>query len=133
MKGSDAWETVQAFYQSILGNTPLPRYEWSVERSSIKVKAIDTPGEIKLWQATNPDARDFRLETLGPKWTSSPLTLEKGSVVARVTAPKKGWTAFMVELTYPGPGKQPLKFTSGVKIVPDRTDFEFEPRPPTRR
>ncbi len=133
MKGSDAWESVQAFYQYILENTPLPRYEWTIERSSIKVKAIDAPREIKLWQATNPDARDFRLETLGPKWTSSPLVLEKGAVVARVPEPKKGWTAFMVELTYDGLGKHPLKMTSGVKVVPDKTDFEFEPRPPIKK
>jgi PhoPQ-activated pathogenicity-related protein len=134
MKGSDAWETVQAFYQSILQNKPLPRYEWAIERNgSIKVKATDAPREIKLWQATNPDARDFRLETLGPKWTSSPLMLEKGAVVARVPEPKKGWTAFMVELTYDGPGKQPLKLTTGVKVVPDKTDFEFEPRPPIKK
>lgn len=133
MKGSDAWETVEAFYLAILRNTPLPRYEWSIERSSIKVKSIDTPSEVKLWQASNPNARDFRLETLGPKWTSSPLTLEKGAVSARVPVPKKGWTAYMVELTFPGPGKLPLKFTSGVKVVPDRTDFEFEPRPPIKR
>jgi PhoPQ-activated pathogenicity-related protein len=32
MKGSDAWETMQAFYQSILTSAPLPRYKWTLEK-----------------------------------------------------------------------------------------------------
>lgn len=129
MKGSDAWETLQAFYQSLLTGTALPRYAWSLEKDgSIKVNATDAPNSVKLWQATNPDARDFRLDTLGPKWTSSPLTLQNGGVVARVPEPLRGWTAFMVELTYETPGRKPLKLTTNVRVVPDRTDHKFVPQ-----
>ena len=85
------------------------------------------PFEVNLWQATNPDARDFRLETLGPKWTSSPLTVEKGECVARVSQPAKGYTAFMVELTYDGPDAKPLKLTTSVRVVPDKLNFRFVP------
>jgi PhoPQ-activated pathogenicity-related protein len=87
----------------------------------------DLPKEVKLWQATNPEARDFRLETLGPKWTSSPLKVEKGECVAHVTQPAKGWTAFMVELTYDGPDNKPLKLTTSVRVVPDKLNFRFVP------
>jgi PhoPQ-activated pathogenicity-related protein len=86
---------------------------------------------VKLWQATNPDARDFRLETLGPKWTSTPLNVEKDVCVAKVEEPAKGWTAFMVELTYDGPGTKPLKLTTSVRVVPDKTNFKFVPPPRT--
>ena len=34
----------------------------------------DTPLEVKLWQATNPKARDFRLEAVGPIYKSTVLT-----------------------------------------------------------
>jgi PhoPQ-activated pathogenicity-related protein len=131
MKGSDAWETLRAFYQSILTGAPLPRFSWTLEKDgSIKVKATDAPREVRLWQATNPDARDFRLETLGPKWTSTPLALRDGDCVARVPEPAQGWTAFMVELTYDGPGGKPLKLTTNVRVVPDKTNYKFIPQPP---
>ena len=130
MKGSDAWETVQAFYQYIQNSAPLPRYDWAFEKDgAIKAKSADAPKEVKLWQATNPDARDFRLETLGPKWTSSPLALDSGSYLGRVAEPAKGWTAYMVELTFDAPGGKTLKLTTPVRVVPDKTNFKFVPPP----
>jgi PhoPQ-activated pathogenicity-related protein len=134
MKGSDAWETLQAFYQSLLLQRPMPRFSWTLEPDgAIKVKATDMPKAITLWQATNPQARDFRLETFGPKWTSSPLTLDHGQCVARLPEPPQGWTAFMVELTYDGPGNRPLKLTTSVRVVPDKLDHVFKPNPPATK
>jgi len=37
---------------------------------SITVKSKTKPQEVLLWQAHNDEARDFRLETLGPVWKS---------------------------------------------------------------
>jgi PhoPQ-activated pathogenicity-related protein len=131
MKGSDAWQTLQAFYETLLLQKPLPRFGWTLEPDgAIKVKTTDAPKAVTLWQATNPQARDFRLETLGPKWTSTPLTLENQQCVARVQSPSKGWTAFVVELTYDGPNGLPLKLTTNVRVVPDKTDHTFVPQKP---
>jgi PhoPQ-activated pathogenicity-related protein len=130
LKDTDAWLTLRAFYQSVLAGASMPRFGWTLEQDgAIAVKAVDRPREVRLWQATNPQARDFRLETLGPCWTNSPLRLENGACVARVPDPPKGWTAFLVELTYDGPGGQPLKLTTQVRVRPDKTDHEFAPRP----
>lgn len=134
MKGSDAWQTLQAFYESLLLKKPLPRFGWTLEPDgSINVRVTDLPKAVTLWQATNPQARDFRLETLGPKWSSLPLTMVKNQCVARVPVPSEGWTAFLVELTYEGPGNYPLKFTTDVRVLPDRTDHEFVPQKPMGR
>jgi len=47
----------------------------------------------RLWQATNPAARDFRLETLGNAWTSAPLRPGGDGVYAgSVTPPASGWS-----------------------------------------
>jgi len=128
MKGSDAWQTVQTFYESILTGASLPRYAWTFEKDgSIVVKTIDPPKSAKLWQATNPEARDFRLETFGPKWTSTPLPVEAGTCIGRVSQPTNGWAAFLVELTYDGPRGKPLKLTSSVRVLPDTTKFTFVP------
>ena len=133
LKNTDATETLQSFHQSILTGTPLPRFSWTFEKNgSIRIKATDAPQSIKLWQATNPKARDFRLATIGPKWTSSPLTATDGEWTATVPEPPQGWTAFMVELTFDRPGGKPLKLTTPVRVVPDRLDHRFVPQPPVK-
>jgi PhoPQ-activated pathogenicity-related protein len=74
---------------------------------------------VTLWQATNETARDFRLETIGPAWTSTPLPGNNGIYTVLLPSPVKGWTASMVELTFPGD----LVFTTEVVVRPDGYPF----------
>jgi PhoPQ-activated pathogenicity-related protein len=47
--------------------------------------------------------------------------------VAKIAAPKRGWTAYMVEMTFPsGLLIAPFKFTTGVKVIPDVEPFAGE-------
>jgi PhoPQ-activated pathogenicity-related protein len=130
LRNSDAPLSVLSFYQAVLGGTPLPKYAWSFEKDGgIKVTTQEKPMDVKLWQATNPKARDFRLETLGAVWKSATIEpAADGSYLAKVPAPEKGFTAYMVELTYPGPTLAPFKFTTGVQVTPDVLPFKFEPK-----
>lgn len=127
LRDSDAIETLAAWQFAIAHQKPLPQFDWQVDwkTGEISVKATDKPAKILLWQATNPEARDFRLETLGKVWTSRELQADAdGRIVARVEKPAQGWTAFLVELTYPVAGSPtPLKLTSGVAVVPDVLPF----------
>ena len=84
---------------------------------------MDTPTQVTLWQATNPKARDFRLETLGAKWTSTPVTGVNGVYKIVLPSPVEGWTAYMVELTFPGSDDNPLVFTTEVVVMPDIYPF----------
>jgi PhoPQ-activated pathogenicity-related protein len=94
------------------------------------VRAQDKPAQVRLWQATNPVARDFRLDTIGPVYKDSPLEPgPDGTYIARVQKPERGWTAYFVELVFPGGGRYPLKFTTGVRITPDVLPFP----PPKKR
>ena len=128
LRDSDAWETIQTFYQALLRHTALPDMAWSFDPDGfIRVQPGLTPVAAKLWQATNPKARDFRLATLGPKWTSTPLTIENGRIQARVAEPAQGWTAFLDEVTYELPNRIPLKLTSAVRVLPDRVDHQWKP------
>ena len=97
---------------------------------AIRVTVADKPKAVKLWQATNPKARDFRVETLGKVWTSTDLAPESdGSYVGRVPKPAKGWTCFMVELSYDTGASVPLVVTTPVRVVPDTLPFkEFKPK-----
>ncbi len=90
------------------------------------------PSAVRLWTASNPLARDFRLEQIGPAWRSVDLQPERpGVYVARIPKPEKGFTAGFVELTFPTPGGSQWKFTTGVKVVPDV--YPFPPPAPRRR
>jgi len=52
------------------------------------------------------------------------MALSTSTVVADLRmVPKKGWTAFFVELIYDSGGKIPYKFTTQVHVVPERLPF----------
>ncbi|MFN0088521.1 MAG: PhoPQ-activated pathogenicity-related family protein [Blastocatellia bacterium] len=129
LRGSDAWASVTACYNSILTGAKTPQFDWRIEKDgTIRVKAADKPTEVKLWQATNPGARDFRLTSIGLKWKATTLQPQgESEYTARVAPPRRGWTAYMVELTFPsGLALAPFKFTTGVKILPDALPFAEE-------
>jgi PhoPQ-activated pathogenicity-related protein len=88
------------------------------------VRALDRPSEVKLWQATNPKARDFRLAVIGRAWTSSTLTGDEGVYVAAPPKPADGWSAFFVELTFERGEAQPSVFTTEVVVTPDVYPFD---------
>jgi PhoPQ-activated pathogenicity-related protein len=123
--GSDAIQSLAVFFQSILAGTPRPQFTWTIKPDdSIEVRTTTKPTAVKLWQATNPKARDFRLETIGRAWTSSPLEPQQdGTYVAKVPEPAAGWTAFFVELTFDSGATFPWKFTTEVHVVPDKLPF----------
>jgi PhoPQ-activated pathogenicity-related protein len=132
LRKTDAVQTLQAFYTSIVEKRDRPKLTWKVEKDgTIRVKTQAQPETVKLWQATNPEARDFRLEKIGAAWKETPLAASSPGVYeAKVLPPSKGFTAYFIELTYPSGGKYPLKETTGVKVVPDTYPSPpFQPRP----
>ena len=128
LKNSDAWMTLLACYSSVVKGSKLPQFTWTLQDDgSIRVKNSDKPSAVKLWQATNPNARDFRLDAIGEAWKSTDLKDEGGGVyIAKVEKPAKGWTAFFAELTYENGTAAPYKFTTQVRVVPDVNPFKYE-------
>jgi len=127
LAGSDARESMLAFYLAILKNKPRPRFSWKKEKDgSLVVKVTDKPKEVNLWQATNPKARDFRVDTIGNAYTKTALAEQKGVYVGRVDKPASGFTAFFVELVYDIGEKHPLRLTTEVSVAPDTLPFKFE-------
>jgi PhoPQ-activated pathogenicity-related protein len=130
LKGTDAIASVAAFYGSILTGTPRPDMTWEAGRDGrIRVRTSQPPESMTLWQALNPAARDFRLETLGPVWTSTALTpVSPGVWEARLETPAAGWRAGLIEARFKSGSKYPFVFTSGVTVVPDRLPHAAPPR-----
>lgn len=127
LDGTDAIETLVAWQYAIANNKPLPQFRWNIDwqSGSITILFKDLPEKILLWHATNPEARDFRQETLGNVWESREMAAgPDGRAAVVVKKPKEGFTAFMVELTYRIDGAPvPLKLTTGVGVMPDVKPF----------
>ena len=49
-----------------------------------------------------------------------------GSYVGKVATPEKGFTAYLVELTYDAPGDDDLVLSSPTRVVPDVEPFKHE-------
>ena len=65
-------ESTVAFYDAIVNDDPLPQFTWIIAPDgTINVHTDTTPIAVKLWQITNPNARDFRraahsADSIGP-------------------------------------------------------------------
>jgi len=120
LNGSDARESAAAFYASIVNNEPRPQMDWSFEKDgSIHLKTSAHPTQVVMWEANNPKARDFRLDTIGKAYTSTVLDDKGGGLyIAKIDKPDPGWTAFFIEATFPTKASS-IKLTSGVRITPD--------------
>lgn len=133
MRESDARETLAAFYESVIRGLKRPKYSWKfLENGGIRVETPDQPKEVKVWHGHNPNARDFRLEEVGQIYTSTPVTaVEPGVYVGKIDAPKQGFTAYFVELTYDLGATYPLKITTDVRVLPEV--FPYKGMGPTEK
>lgn len=121
MRETDAWSTLLAFYQMIVEETPRPDFNWRVQEGKIHIETDKkfAPDEITLWEASNPTARNFQVDSIGRAYTPTPIPITAdGKYDISVEPPDAGWKAFFVELTFQEPEKVPLKLTTGVVIIP---------------
>lgn len=150
---SGTLNSLQAFYISHVrntNNTPgddfiRPTYSWSHSGNdcfaTITVNTNQRPDTVRLWYATNAGGRDFRVETIGEAWNSvvlQPVPGIPGRYDGRVRVPgadagcdipegavggTNGWTAYFVQLLYPGPDPALPQVQYGVstevRVVPD--------------
>jgi PhoPQ-activated pathogenicity-related protein len=133
LKNTDALASLLSFHDAIIHGKALPSFTWDLpEPGVIRIETKTKPGKVKLWRAVNPNARDFRLESIGPAYVEQELQPESdGKYVAKVEKPEKGFAAGFVELTFDNQ-PAPFKFTSGVTVIPNTLPFagKFVPHPP---
>ena len=124
LKNTDALASLLAFYDAILHDRSLPEFTWDSPRpGTLVVQTKTKPAEVRLWQATNPEARDFRLDVLGPAYRSTRLDeTAPGVYEAEIATPAKGWTAFFIELTFQTE-TAPLKLTTQIYVIPEKLPF----------
>jgi len=120
---------VEAFYKAIVNNKPLPEYTWSFQDDcTVVVKTKSKPTKVTLWEAVNPEARDFRLNVLGKAYQPTELKEQgSGTYVGKVSLPEKGWKSYLIELVFPGPDNTSFTFTTPVRIIPDVEPHKYTP------
>jgi len=113
--------TLLQWADKVLDGEGLPQFSWSFQANgSIRVQTVSRPDAVRLWQAHNPQARDFRLESIGAAWTDSPLSDQGGGVyVGFVPEPAQGWSAFFVDLDF-GDG---MILSTEVVVTPQTLPF----------
>lgn len=126
---SDAAESVAAFHYAVTRNLKLPQLSWQYgSNSEIHVNFTDVPSSVSLWSATNEHTRDFRMQTFGPGYQSTPIdirTLQPGTTSKfSIEPPEKGWTAWFVEMIYDIGFVRPFKVSTEVRVAPDRLPFK---------
>jgi PhoPQ-activated pathogenicity-related protein len=122
LNDTNALDTLIAFYASVVDGLRRPKVTWEPREDGAWVVKTDMPVEHAiLWQATNENARDFRVESIGRPFTSAELTAEaNGTYVATPPAtPERGWTAWFVQLECDIGAPTPLRVTTPVWITPD--------------
>jgi PhoPQ-activated pathogenicity-related protein len=135
MGGTDVTESVDAWYHALVHNVSMPRYSWDVaEDGLITLFSQTKPTRVLLWQATNPEKRNFIQAVIGRAYTSTPVVeVEPGMYQVKVEPPASGYTAYYLEAEYPSGLSIPFKFSTGVKVVPDVTEYQWQKAPERSR
>jgi PhoPQ-activated pathogenicity-related protein len=115
-----------AWAKNVKNNAANPSYNWTVGPSGITVTCGSTPSSVVMWQATNPNARDFRVFSgdgvigFGEGFTSSPLVNQgNNTFVGYCPPPAQGWTAYFVEVNF---GSDHI-YTSEIVVTPNYLPF----------
>lgn len=131
LENTDATQSLIAYYNYILNDSAIPEFNWTADTSGFQIQLDpdNLPDELLLWNAHNPDARDFRLYVIDRIWLARSVDIpDDGNTSVEIGTPDSGFTAWFVEATYNSDSNLPFKQTTGVIVTPDVYPFEpFSP------
>lgn len=106
--------TLAEFFLKAKEKKSFPAVSWEFsKRNTISVKWDNPEGTAYLWKADSPN-RDFR----NSKWESTPLK-GKGKAKAKLAQPKTGWSAYYIEVRFPGSFGNPYSICTQMKVLPE--------------
>lgn len=131
LENTDATQSLITYYNHILNNQSLPEFNWMADSNGFQIQMDpnNLPDELLLWNAHNPNARDFRLYMIDRIWLARNIEIpEDGKTFVKINTPNEGFTAWVLEATYNASSDFPFKQTTGVIVIPD--EYPFEPFSP---
>ena len=121
----DAITSLVSWYLATITGLPLPTIHWQHNDGHLIVQTNQPVLLARFWQAHNPTARDFRLETIDRTWSFVPLApIGPGTYSVPVPTPSDGWTAYFVDLIYPGVGGVPQTYSTSIFVSPDTLPYD---------
>ncbi len=115
----DGISAMAHFFLAVQRGAAYPAISWTVpEPGRLQVTWEESGGTAYLWQASSA-TRDFREAA----WTSQALSGIKIAEAA-VAAPDSGWTAFYVEVRWPGEGGFPYGNCTEMTVLPETLPFD---------
>lgn len=113
-----AFEAV-SILEAVQGDIPLPEYDWELlPDGTFRVESDHPVRAVRLWQANNPEERDFRFSEVGGVFNDSFLeAVEPGVWMAEAPLVEEGYTAYFVEVEFDSPTSFPLKWSTGINVV----------------
>ena len=130
LAGTDALDTIIAFHRLIVRGEKPPQLVWQrTETGGLDVLTVDKPKAVNVWIANNPQARDFRMESLGAAYAGNPVVPEEDMSFNTTynVEPQAGWTAWFVEAEYDVGESVPFKLTTEVVVSPATLPFADKP------
>ncbi|MYD44303.1 MAG: PhoPQ-activated pathogenicity [Gammaproteobacteria bacterium] len=130
---SDAGESIAAFLFALTHDVELPTLTWTYPNDhQIDMTFSSKPIGVEVWQATNLETRDFRLETFGAGYAATAYDLAEiqpnEPTRFSVATPNKGWTAWFVSASFEIGFARPLTLTSEVRVTPNSLPFAGKDR-----
>lgn len=114
--------TILPYYQTIIKHTQRPSLKWKVSEAGKLVNIVTNkqPSSVKLWEAENPNMRDFRLAahiTYSTKELKGNCINNHCQYPVEINWPAKGWKASFVEVTFQDTKDEPLVLTTPTFII----------------
>lgn len=122
---SNALDTLIAFHHCMVRDVERPSVECSLSADGkLTARCSIRPTAARLFQATNPNARDFRYPVIRDAFKAQPLVADPdGTYSATLTPPASGWTATLAQFEFNVGAARPFRITSPVWVTPDTEPF----------
>ena len=83
-------ESIATYFSLVDQEKPLPKIFWQKDKDNISIRSDTKIQELRVWRATNGQARDFRLwDDNSPRYVKTEIPLEAGQSLIRVHVEKE--------------------------------------------
>lgn len=114
----DVENSITAFYKSVINRTTLPQPRWAYRgETGLILESTEKPSAITLYEAVNPENRDFRLMNRNfPRYKPTQIPVIGKSYLIEVDRPSQGYKSWLVEVVY-GKGESAYKLTTSARVI----------------
>lgn len=115
-------ESLVPFVVSLVHGEPMPAFTWEYNgEQEVLIRTDPAPALLRVWEAVNPDARDFRaMDEAVPVYRSRDISIPPApdATRVRVEAPERGWKSWFVEAVWSRRTGPALHLSTQARVIP---------------